>query len=65
MSHHFTQNTESITRWCGQCGKMTQHSVSGGRVGLCMEHDAPLYSKAQLRRREIQERDRQAPRLFE
>lgn len=43
---------------------MTQHSVSDGRLGRCMEHDAPKFSKAQIRRRELQERERQAPRLF-
>lgn len=65
MAHHYTHNTESITKFCAQCERSTQHSVTGGRLGRCLEHDAPQFSKAQLRRRELQKRERQAPRLFQ
>lgn len=61
---HYTRNTESVTRWCNHCGRNTQHSVSAGRVGRCMEHDAPEFSNAQLRRREKQTREHRQPRLF-
>jgi hypothetical protein len=43
---------------------MTQHAVSGGRQGRCLEHEAPHFSKAQLRRQKLQERERKEPRLF-
>ncbi len=64
MAEHYTSNTESVTRWCNHCGKPTQHSVSGGRVGRCMEHDAPALSKAQEKRREKRERQTPEPGLF-
>lgn len=52
MAEHYTANTESVTRWCNQCNRPTQHGVSGGRIGRCLEHDAPQFSKKQLSRRE-------------
>jgi hypothetical protein len=65
MAHHFTQGTESVTQWCEHCGKLTQHAVSAGRIGRCTEHGPQQYTKAQLRRLQTQERERQAPRMFE
>ena len=47
MAEHYTANTESVTRWCNRCNRPTQHTVSGGRVGRCLEHDAPQFSKKQ------------------
>jgi len=38
MSHHFTSNTISTSRWCNECKRQTQHSVSSNRLGRCMEH---------------------------
>lgn len=64
MSHHFTKNTESVTRWCDHCGRGTQHAVSAGHIGRCTEHGPQQFTKEQLRRLEEQERERQAPRLF-
>ena len=40
MSEHYTKNTESVTHWCNRCGRMTDHRVSAGRLGLCMEHES-------------------------
>lgn len=56
MAEHYTANTESVTRWCNQCGRFTQHDVSGGRAGRCLEHDAPQFSKKQEKERVARER---------
>jgi hypothetical protein len=67
MAEHYTTNTLEATKFCNHCGRNTQHAVSCGRIGRCLEHAAPQYSAAQLRRRERlvreAERDR-IPRLF-
>ena len=34
---HYTKNTVSVAQWCNFCRRQTQHTVSGGRVGLCTE----------------------------
>jgi hypothetical protein len=65
MAFHYTQGTESVTKWCNVCQRMTQFAVSGGRVGRCTEHQAPKFSKAQLHRQKLEELDRRkGPRLF-
>lgn len=64
MAEHYTRNTESVTEWCNRCWKYTQHSVSGGRIGRCMEHDAPLLSRRQKVARALREYEAQNPRLF-
>lgn len=65
MAEHFTLATEETTQWCNRCARRTQHAVSAGRIGRCLEHEAPLFSKAQIHRRELAEKERQNPRLFE
>jgi hypothetical protein len=65
VSEHYPKSTESVTRWCGKCARQTQHAVSAGRVGRCMEHAAPAETKAQARRREKAERARRNPTLFD
>ncbi len=64
MSQHYTANTESETKWCNKCHRMTQHMVSAGRIGRCMEHEAPHETKKQKRNRERLERERRNPTLF-
>lgn len=64
MTEHFTRNTESFTSWCKTCGRLTQHAVSYGRLGRCLEHESQKYSKAQLKRREQVEHDAKNPSLF-
>lgn len=64
MPHHFQKNVTETWHFCNTCGRQTKHSVSDGRLGRCMEHNAPLYSKSQLKRREQQEKERREPRLF-
>lgn len=61
---HYTTNTESVTKWCNACNRPTQHSVSGGRVGRCMEHQASGESKKQKAAREKREKDARNPKLF-
>jgi len=48
MPHHFTKNTESVSRHCNTCGRTTMWSVSSGRLGRCMEdhHKSPQQQKA-------------------
>lgn len=58
---HYTRSTESVTKWCNRCARDTQHAVSAGRVGRCMEHDAPEFTKKQLRERERRETEKQNP----
>jgi hypothetical protein len=50
MTEHYTANTESVTKFCNRCMRNTQHAVSAGRVGRCMEHEPPEQTKAQERR---------------
>jgi hypothetical protein len=53
----FLRSTEYCEVFCSTCSRTTRHTVSDGRRGRCLEHDAPKFSKAQLRRRELQERE--------
>lgn len=73
MSEHFTRNTLECTAWCNRCDRATQHRVDGGRRGPCLvcmkkaeERIAADggYSKAQLAKREKNEKARQNPMLF-
>lgn len=60
MTEHFTQGTLGCLAWCNFCGRPTQHSVSAGRKGHCLEHEPALLSKKQIRdraRREEQARN--------
>lgn len=57
MTEHYTANTESVTKWCNHCARSTRHAVSAGRVGRCMEHEAPARTKQQeSRARELADR---------
>lgn len=42
MTEHYTKNTLEITHWCNKCGRRTQHYVSDGRMGRCMEHETGI-----------------------
>jgi hypothetical protein len=64
VTEHYTRNTESVTKWCNACKRPTQHKVSGGRVGRCLEHQAAGESKKQAKAREKREHDRRNPTLF-
>ena len=63
MAEHYTANTESVSKWCNACCRMTQHSVSGNRVGRCIEHTSPKLTKKQQENRERLEREAQSPKL--
>jgi hypothetical protein len=65
VTEHYTTNTESVTRFCNRCGRPTQHRVSGGRVGRCMEHESPHESKRQVKARKSREEAEKNPPLFE
>lgn len=65
MSHHYTANTESVTQWCNKCQRATQHRVSAGRVGHCLEHNHHRkLTKKQEERQERLIREAQNPSLF-
>lgn len=64
MAEHFMRGAAECVAFCNTCMRSTKHAVSGGRRGRCMEHGPQGYSKAQIRRLEEQERERQAPSLF-
>ncbi len=64
MPEHYTTRTESVTAWCNKCQRHTVHQVSGHRIGSCTEHQAPRFTKAQLKRRAEIERQIQNPPLF-
>lgn len=56
MAEHYTSNTESVTRWCNCCARRTQHDVSAGHIGRCMEHEAPEMTRVQQKRAEEKSR---------
>lgn len=64
MSEHYPKHFDEANAWCSVCKRSTRHCVSGGRLAHCLEHEAPLYSKAQLAAREKREREQAQPRLF-
>jgi ribosomal protein L44E len=64
VSHHFTSNTESVTAWCNACNRFTDHTVSHGRQGRCLQHTATAQSKRQILNHQRLERERQNPTLF-
>jgi hypothetical protein len=64
MAHHYTKNTESDTKWCNVCMNLTQHKVSDGRIGRCMEHEQPAESARQKKEREKRDSEALNPRLF-
>lgn len=41
MIEHYTKGTISVRKWCNTCGKETEHSVSDGRLGRCVEDHHP------------------------
>ncbi len=45
MPEHYTAKTESVTVYCGRCGRVTLHLVSGGRMGRCEECVRPVRVK--------------------
>ncbi len=64
MPHHYTRDTESDTKWCNRCSRHTQHAVSDGRIGRCMEHQAEGESKKQIEARKKREEEAKNPKLF-
>lgn len=66
MPEHYTKNTEECTAFCKKCGRMTQHRVFDGRRGPCIDPDYPVQelTKAQQKRRNQQEKEKQQPDLF-
>lgn len=64
MTEHNTRNTETVTAWCNQCSRNTDHSVSNGRRGRCIEHNSPTFTKKQLTRRAQLERRDNSGDLF-
>ena len=41
MSEHYTKGTISVRKWCTTCGRETEHSVSDGRLGRCVNDHHP------------------------
>ena len=65
MPEHYTKSTLEATSFCQTCGRRTQHAVSCGRIGRCLEHEPSQYSKKQLADRARRaKRDKQMP-LFD
>lgn len=52
MSEHYTKATLETTAWCRHCNRLTQHAVSAGRIGHCLEHGAQQLTKKQITARE-------------
>jgi hypothetical protein len=50
MPEHYTRNTEEATRWCNACNARTQHAVSDGRLGRCLEHDAEVLAAVRAKK---------------
>jgi hypothetical protein len=68
MSEHYTSNTYEADGWCNHCKRITQHDVSGNRLGRCREHNtggANGLSQQQQKRKTKREREEKEPRLFQ
>jgi hypothetical protein len=39
---HYSSQTVSASKWCGKCGKFTQHRVDDHRATVCLECVAKL-----------------------
>jgi len=64
MAEHYTRGTESCLKFCGTCGCLTKHSVSGVRAGRCMEHEVPGESKKQVKAREKRGKEEKQGTMF-
>lgn len=71
MSEHYPESAigEEVLSHCNRCRRLTRHRIErhsehSGRAGACLEHEPQPFTKKQLARREQQERDEKAPRLF-
>jgi hypothetical protein len=64
VPEHYTRNTLGAPRWCNKCGRFTVHSVSDRRIGRCTEHESQPFTKAQLKKKERNEREAKNPGLF-
>jgi ribosomal protein L44E len=63
-TEHYTKNTVAIRKYCPTCNRMTMHSVSGKRVGHCLEHEAQSMTKKQKKRLREQEDAENQQNLF-
>jgi len=69
LPHHYTKDTTEAPYWCEKCFRITQHSVSGGRLGRCKEHEfagvaGTGLTRVQFKRKQQQEKEQRQPRLF-
>jgi hypothetical protein len=64
MSEHYPKHTKAVMAHCTKCGRHTMHRVDNGRLGSCLEPHFTGLSKAQEKRREKQEAERQQPGLL-
>jgi hypothetical protein len=65
VTEHYTTDTESVTRRCKICERTTQHRVSAGRVGRCMEHVPRRWlTKKQEAAQQKREDEAKNPQLF-
>jgi hypothetical protein len=64
LPHHYTKDVTEAPFWCNRCGRETQHRVFDGRLAHCLEHSAQEFTKAQLKKREKQEKEKREPKLF-
>jgi len=64
MSFHYTKDTTSAPSWCGRCDRVTEHFVSDGRLGHCLEHISQKHTKAQLKAIKKKKEDEDNPKLF-
>lgn len=75
MAEHYPAGQTECEAWCAKCGRFTMHRVDhplagqkgGGRKGPCIDPahpPAPELSAKQRKRREKEEKDKRAPKLF-
>ena len=64
MPHHYPKDTTEAPYYCSRCGRPTQHRVFDGRLAHCLEHQSQQFTKAQLKRKEQQEKEKREPKLF-
>jgi ribosomal protein L44E len=66
MAEHYTKNTLECTAYCPKCNRFTQHRVTGGRKGPCIDpdHRVQEMTKAQRAARQKADQEKQNPKLF-
>jgi hypothetical protein len=64
MPEHYSRDTSAVLAYCSVCNRRTLRRVDDRRIGSCTEHEASKMTKAQEKRREKTEQEKEQPELF-